>query len=326
MYLSGKRLLIAGGTGLAGTGVLRQLLQTYPDVSIRIPHRGTADRSVDDVRIEYMRADLTHSEDCARAVAGCECAVLAAAHTGGAKQALDRPWEQVTDNLVMDARLLEALAHEKVRRVVYVSTGSAYQEFDGAIREEQMDWNADPPSAHFGVGWAKRAAEKLCRFWHHACGMEVLIARLANVYGPRARFNPDTSHFVAALVRKAAAGDDPFVVWGTPDVGRDILYADDFGSAVVAMLEATEVKFDVFNVGSGKLITVDQVAKLALKAAGHRPGKIVYDSASPKTVARRVLDCSKARDVLGWAPAVDPSDGIQRTLDWWRANKDIWQR
>ena len=92
------------------------------------------------------------------------------------------------------------------------------------------------------------------------------------------------------------------------------------------MLEATHVKFDVFNVGSGELITVDQVAKLALQAAGHDSAKIVYDSASPKTVARRVLDCSKARAILGWKPAVVPAEGIRRTVDWWRAHKDTWQR
>jgi len=326
MYLSGKRLLIAGGTGLAGTGVLRHLLQTHPNVNVRIPHRNEFGAFVHDPRVEYIHADLTNPRDCARIVAGCDCAVLAAAHTGGARQAQDRPWEQVTNNLVMDACLLEALGRAGVRRAVYVSTGSAYQDFDGPIREEQMDWNTDPPSAHFGVGWAKRAAEKLCRFWHDACGMDVIIARLANVYGPNARFDPDTSHFVAALVRKAVAGDDPFAVWGSPDVGRDILYADDFGSAVVAMLEATDVKFDVFNVGSGELITVDQVARLALHAAGHKPAKIVYDSASPKTIARRVLDCSKARTILGWHPAVDPAEGIRRTVDWWRTNKDTWQR
>lgn len=326
MYLAGKKLILAGGTGLAGTGVLRQALRLAGEISVRVPRRGRAGAYVDDPRVEYVTADLTRPEECARVVAGCDCAVLAAAQTGGAKQARERPWEQVTDNLVMDARMLEALARAQVRRVVYVSTASAYQDFSGAIREDQMDWNIDPAPAYFGVGWAKRAAEKLCRFWHEATGMEVLVGRLANVYGPNARFAPDNSHFVAALVRKAVAGDDPFVVWGSPGVGRDILYADDFGRAVVAMLEATDIKFDAFNIGSGAATTVGEVAELALRAAGHKPAKIVYDSASPTTIARRVLDCSKARDVLRWTPEVLPEAGIRQTVEWWRANKETWKR
>jgi nucleoside-diphosphate-sugar epimerase len=115
------------------------------------------------------------------------------------------------------------------------------------------------------------------------------------------------------------------VVWGNPGRAR-ILYAGDFGRAVVAMLEATDIKFDVFNIGSGQVTTVAEVAALALRAAGHQPAKIVYDSASPTTVARRVLDCSKARDILGWKPEVTPAEGIRRTVEWWRAHKDTWKR
>jgi len=120
--------------------------------------------------------------------------------------------------------------------------------------------------------------------------------------------------------------DNPFVVWGSPQVGRDILYADDFGRAVVAMLEAAHTKFDVFNIGSGRVTTVREVAELALRAAGHEPAKIVYDAASPTTVVHRMLDCAKARDLLGWTPETTPAEGIRRTVAWWRDNKDTWQR
>jgi GDP-L-fucose synthase len=326
VYLSGKRLLLAGGTGLAGSAVLRHVLATVGDVRVRVPHRGRAGAFVNDARVEYISGDLTRPEDCARVTAGCDCAVLAAARTGGARTAQERPWEQVTDNIVLDARLLEALHAAGVQRTVYVGTGSTYQDFSGAIREDQLDWAADPPAAYFGVGWAKRCAEKLCRFWHDAGPTDILIARLANVYGPHARFDPESSHFVAALVRKAVAADDPFVVWGNPDVARDILFADDFGRAVVAMLEATDIHFDVFNIGSGRVTTVGEVAQLALRFAGHKPARIVYDNASPTTVAHRVLDCTKAREVLGWKPEVTPEEGIRQTVEWWKANREKWRR
>lgn len=326
MFLEGKRLLLAGGTGLAGSAVLRAALSAGADVRVRVPHRGRDGVFIDDPRVEYFQVDLTVAADCARVAAGCDCAVLAAAQTGGAQQTRDRPWSQVTPNLVMDALLLQALCEAGARRVVYVGTASAYQEFAGAIREEQLDWNQDPPSAHFGVGWAKRSAEKLCRFWHDFGKMDILVARLANVYGPYAQFRPENSHFVAALVRKAVNGDDPFVIWGDPAVGRDILYADDFGRAVVLMLEATDVRFDVFNIGSGRITTVQQAADFALRFAGHRPSRIMYDGASPSTITYRLLDCAKAFDVLGWAPQVFSEDGIRRTVEWWRANRKTWER
>ncbi len=326
MYLGGKRLLVAGGTGLAGSAVLRHVLATVGDVRVRVPHRGRTGAFINDARVEYVAGDLTRPEDCARIVAGCDCAVLAAAWTGGIRQARERPWEQVTDNVVMDARLLEALHGAGVRRAVYIGTASAYQDFSGAIREDQLDWAADPPAAYFGVGWAKRYAEKLCRFWHEASGMDILVARLSNVYGPFARFDPASAHFVAGLVRKAVDGQDPFEIWGSPHVGRDILFADDFGRAVTAMLEAIDIHFDVFNIGLGQVITVEEVATLANRFAGHAPSRIVYDSDFATAAARRSLDCTKARNVLGWKPMVMPEEGIRRTVEWWRANKETWQR
>jgi len=326
LFLDGKRLLLAGGTGLAGSAVLRALLASGADVHVRVPHRTRSGVFVDHPRVEYMLADLSVAADCARVASGCNCAVLAAAQTGGARQSRDRPWLQVTPNLVMDALLLQALCEAGARRVIYVGTASSYQDFSGAIKEDQLDWNQDPPAAHFGVGWAKRAAEKLCRFWHDSGKMDVLVARLANVYGPYAQFNPENSHFVAALVRKAVNAEDPFVIWGNPSVGRDILYADDFGAAVICMLEATDIKFDVFNIGSGCITTVQQVADFALRFAGHRPSQIRYDDASPSTITYRLLDCSKAFDVLGWAPRITSEDGIRRTVEWWRTNRETWQR
>lgn len=326
MSLEGKRVLLAGGTGLAGAGALRQLLARFGDVKVRVPFRSRAGWFTDNPRVEYVQADLTDRADCERVASRIDYAVLAAAHTAGAREARDQPWAQVTDNVVLDARLLEALHAAGVRRVVYVGTASVYQDFSGAMPEDQLDWSVDPPAAYLGVGWAKRYAEKLCQFWHRVGGLEILIARLANVYGPCARFDPAQSHFVAALVRKAVSGDDPFVVWGSPQVGRDILYADDFGRAVVAMLEATSIKFDVFNIGSGCITTVGEVADLALRAAGHKPVKIVYDSASPTTVAHRMLDCSKARDLLGWTPETTSAEGVRQTVEWWQANKETWQR
>jgi nucleoside-diphosphate-sugar epimerase len=92
------------------------------------------------------------------------------------------------------------------------------------------------------------------------------------------------------------------------------------------MLEATQVRFDVFNIGSGRVTTVGEVAKLALRFAGHSPARLVYDSDSPTTTAHLQLDCTKARNVLGWQPEVTPQEGIRRTVEWWKASRETWQK
>jgi nucleoside-diphosphate-sugar epimerase len=213
-----------------------------------------------------------------------------------------------------------------IRRVVYVSTASVYPEMDGFIREDQLDLNQEPHAAYLGVGWAKRYGEKACQFWHEKTGLEVMILRLANIFGPFARFDPRTSNFIPALIRKAVDGMDPFEVWGSPSVVRDVIYADDFGTAVVAALAATELKFDAFNIGSGTLTSVGSVVEAALSAANFRPSGIKYGEPTTDTLPYRVLDVSRAKRLLNWTPAVGPIEGIVRTVDWWKRNRDTWIR
>lgn len=327
MYIDDKTILVAGGTGLSGGGAVRALLAASASVRLRVPHVSDHGAFIDDPRVTYFHADLTDAAQAAAAAAGCDAAILAAAFTAGAQSSRDEPWRQVTDNVIMDARLLEACHQAGIARVIYVSTASVYQSLDGFITEDRLDWSQDPPAPYGGVGWAKRYAEKSCRFWHQSTGMDILIARLANVYGPFAKFDPSQSHFVAALIRKAVDGLDPFPVWGSPDVRRDIIFADDFGRAMVAMLNATQIRFDTFNIGSGATITVGEVVEACLRHTGHTGTAVSFGEPSGATsVAFRALDCTKARDVLGWRAETSVDDGLRQTIAWWQANKETWKR
>jgi GDP-L-fucose synthase len=325
MNLNGKLIFLAGSTGLAGASILQFLLEQYPEARIRASYHLTKP-FLHDKHIEYVHSDLRSLDDCRKAARECDCAIMAAAVTGGAKASLTEPWQQVSDNVIMDTQILYACYLEHVRRVVFVSTASVYQEFEGFIREDQLDLNQEPSVAYLGVGWAKRYIEKLCQFWYKKTGMEIIIARPANIYGPFAKFNPDVSHFVPALIRKAVDCMDPFEVWGSPQVARDIIYGDDFGRAIIQMLVQDQLKFETFNIGSGIATTVDEVVQYALRSANHTPRKIEYHKDKPTTVRFRGLDCSRARKVLGWEPKCSIKDGIRKTTDWWLKNKDWWTK
>jgi nucleoside-diphosphate-sugar epimerase len=324
--LDGKRVFVAGGTGLAGSAVVRALLASSARVQVIVPHRSREGAFEGDPRISYVSADLREAADCQRACEGCDLAVMAAAITGGAAASASVPWAQVTDNVVMDARLYQAMHDNGVKRVVYISTASVYQPLDGHIREDDLDWNLDPAPAHLGVGWAKRFGERAGWFWHQKTGMEVVILRLANVFGPYAKFDPAVSNVVPALVRKAVDRADPFEVWGDPGVTRDVIFADDFGAASVAALRADHVGYDVFNVGSGVRTTVGELAQWALEAAGHAPVDLRYGKSAPESLAFRALDVSKANQKLGWTPQVSIPEGVRRTVQWWEGNRATWGR
>ena len=321
---AGPRILVTGGTGLVGQAVVAMLLRDFPDCRPRVPYRGDLGAFHDDPRVEYVRADLTERDSCRGLVVDCVGAVLCAATTGGAAAAAPAPSAHVTDKGLIDLMLFEGRAAAGVGRVIYMSSAIAYQDYDGRIHEGDMRWDLDPPSRHFGVAWVKRFAEKMLQFWHHQNGLEVQIFRLANVFGPFAKFAPENSNVIPALIRKAVDGIDPFIVWGHGAVARDFVYTDDVAEAVKCAILAKGVGYDVFNIGAGAPTTVAEVTELALAAAGHRPSAITYQGDAPTTVAFRALDCGLAQDRLQWRPRTDIATGIQMTTAWWRENKDWW--
>ncbi|BCS87511.1 NAD-dependent epimerase/dehydratase family protein [Pseudodesulfovibrio sediminis] len=318
------KLLVAGATGVAGSAFMSLVHEAMPDTVVRGTYL-TNPPEATGPNTEYVKADLTDREGCLMAARGCDAAVLLAAVTGGAKSTMDAPYRQTTNNLVMDALLLQALYEQGVKKVIYVSTATIYQEFDGAIHEDDLDLNLDPHGTYFGVGWAKRSAEKLCQFWRDVMGMDIKVLRAANIYGPRAAFDPDRSNFIPALIRKAVDKMDPFEVWGSPHVTRDVIYASDFARGVLAVLNA-KTDEQTFNIASGETVTVGEVVDFALKAAGHKPGEVKYIGDAPQTIQHRRLDISRIQAETGWKPCVTPEEGIRKTSEWWNANKKTWKK
>jgi nucleoside-diphosphate-sugar epimerase len=324
MYLDNKNIFLAGSTGLVGTAIINGVLTRYPLTEIRAAYHHK-EPFIKNERVTYVQGDLTSRSECKSMVSGCDCAIMSAAKTSGAAVLTEQPWQQVTENAVMNTVMLECFFHAGIRRVIYISSASLYQEMNGFIKEEDLDLNKDPSAAHMGIGWVIRFVEKLCNFWHHQ-GMAIIIARAANIFGPYANFDPVTSNFIPALIRKAVERMDPFEVWGSPEITRDVIFVDDFARAVIMMLDNPSITFDTFNIGSGVKITVDDIVHWALKYSGHNPSNIIYNSKKPVTIPFRVLDCSKAKTVLGWEPENTIEEGVRKTVSWWTQNRNRWNK
>jgi GDP-L-fucose synthase len=327
MYLDNKLVFLAGGTGLVGSNVINYVLQSYPTAKIRATYYQHTPPFIQHERVEYVYADLKSPQECRKAMQGCDCAIMAAfANAAGVGIATSQPWRHVTDNLIMNTQMLEAFVAEKIKRVICLGSITLYQDFEGHIREDQLDLNQDPHPAYFGVGWVVRFIEKLCQFWHEKAGLDIVIARCANIFGPYAKFDPQTSNFIPAIIRKAVDQMDPFEVWGTADVTRDVIYSEDFARAVVTLLDNEQVKFDVFNVGSGTPTTVGDVVEWALKYAGHRPRQVVYQADKPTSNRFKGLDCSRIQQRLNWRPQYTIEEGVKKTAAWWIENRSWWKR
>jgi nucleoside-diphosphate-sugar epimerase len=318
------KVFVAGGAGMAGSAIVEALLRD-PDRRVVASYRGTPP-ATDDPRVEHVRLDLLDRQALTQAMAGCDAAILAASESGGIRMLAEQPWRQVGPNLALATTWLEALQGAGVGRAFFIGSATLYQPFAGRIREDQLDWNEDPSPEAFGVGWVMRTAEKLCELWQRSAGLDITRVRAANIYGPRARFDPARSNVIPALIRKAADGLRPFEVWGSPDVTRDVIYSGDFGEAIARLLDTPGTGGEVFNVGSGRPVTVDGIVKAVLRAADNGDVQVVYTASGLSSSPSRVLDCGRLTTRLNWSPATSLEEGIRETWRWWLANRTTWPR
>lgn len=310
---------------MVGTSILDYLIKNFPGMEMRAAYHNNKP-FIHNERVQYVSGDFKSLDDCRQMVRGCDLVIMAASYAGGAQFVRSFPWEHMNENLKINMQLLEAFRLENVQRVIFISSTAVYQEFDGSIKEEEIDFNKDPHAAYFGLAWGMRFIEKLYQFLHMQYGIEIIIARAANIFGPYDKFDPKFSNFIPAIIRKAVDKMDPFEVWGTPDVTRDVIYSEDFTRAILMMADNDEIKFDIFNIGSGAMTTVANVVEWVLKFSGHKPSVIKYIQNKPTTIKFRALNCAKAKALLGWEPRYSIEEGIKITTEWWDKNKEKWKR
>ncbi len=314
LSFDGKRVLVTGGSGFIGSHFVERLLELGARVRIpihnRLPH-------LSDERIETVPADLTQLEACQRVSAGVDRVIHAAGGVGAAGiTSAEAQLASLTLNLTLSANMLLAANQQGVERFLLFSSSTGYPPFEHPVEETNF-WDGDPHPAYFGYGWMRRYLERLGEQVQRTTPMQVAIVRPSAVYGERDNFAPEGSHVVAALIRRAAEGENPFVVWGGPEVVRDFLYVRDLVEGSLLALEQ-HAKADAINIGYGQRVTVGELAELILAATEH-PVQPIYDRSRPTTLPFRAVDISKARHLLGFEPQVGLSEGLARTVAWYRS-------
>jgi GDP-L-fucose synthase len=240
-----------------------------------------------------------------------------AAYTAGAHEMTNNPVAFVNENTFSNSHLLDWAALRGVKKFIFISSSAIYPNADYPLKEEE-GFIDDPPGNYFGVGWMKRYTEKLANFYHKCYGMEVLIIRPSNIYGPFSNFDLQHSHVLPALIRKFDENHNPLEVWGSPDVVRDFIYVDDFVEGVISAFNFFS-GFDVFNIASGKTITIGESVDLISELTDYK-GEIIFNSSKPTTIHTREIDISKAKSLLGFDTFTSFKDGLEKTINWYKSN------
>lgn len=246
-------------------------------------------------------------------------AVIHQAALANVRESMSHPVEYAKVNLIGTLNLLEAARHHGCKRFLFASTG-------GAVYGEGGDDQGRPdpaklpfsessealPKDHYGV--SKLSAEFHFNVYRQSYGLDIVVLRYANVYGPR-QSNLGEAGVISIFV-EAMLNDQPTKITGDGNQMRDFVFVTDVASINLLALESNVS--DVFNVGTGRPSTINQVHELLSETTRYTQ-EANYVPRPPGEVVSTYLDISKAEKILGWTPAVQLEEGLQQTTDWFRA-------
>ena len=221
------------------------------------------------------------------------------------------------NNTWIDSKMLEASRRNKVGRIFYSSSACAYPAYlqEGADVTPLKESDAYPAMPEEGYGWEKLYAEKLFEYYAKDYGINVSVARFHNIYGPYGTYDGGKEKAPAAISRKIAKAKDgdTIEVWGDGEQTRSFMYVDD---CVDGIYRLTQSDFsDPINLGTDRLVTVNELVDMVAAAAGKRIEKR-HDTSQAQGVRGRNSDNSLLAKVLNWEPPTSLEDGLRTTYKW----------
>ncbi len=247
--------------------------------------------------------------------------VVAAAKVGGIKANSDFPVEFLLENLKIQNNLIESAHRFGVEKLLFLGSSCIYPRLAPQPIPETalLTGPLEPTNEPYAI--AKIAGIKLCQSYAREFGDRFISAMPTNLYGPGDHFNLETSHVLAALMRKVheakTAGAPEVVVWGTGAPRREFLHVHDLARACVFLLDHYDSP-EIINIGLGEDLTVRELAELICDVLDYR-GRLVFDATKPDGTPRKLLDVSRIH-ALGWRAQIPLREGIRQTYDWYLKN------
>ncbi|MFF1268117.1 NAD-dependent epimerase/dehydratase family protein [Streptomyces anulatus] len=309
-----QRALVTGAGGFIGSHLVSYLRHRgwwVRGVDLKRPEFGPSDAD------EFVVGDLRDPAVAATACEGFDEVYALAADMGGMGFISRDPATILHNNALININTIRAAQLAGVTRYFLASSACIYPEHiqttpDASALRETDAFPADPQDSY---GWEKLMAELLCRYYHEQYGMEVRVARYHNIYGPNGTYDGGREKAPAAMCRKVALAseDGSIEVWGDGSQTRSFCYVDDCVEGTYLLMRSDHR--EPLNIGSDRLVSVDELAHLVFAAAG-RDGLGIEHIEGPQGVRGRNSDNTLLRKVLGWEPTVPLEKGLLETYQW----------
>lgn len=294
-----SKIYIAGHSGMVGSAILRELIDKgYSNIIFRTS----------------AELDLTNQE----AVSSFfetekpDLVFLAAAKVGGIHANNIYRADFLYSNLLIEANVIHSAYKTGVEKLLFLGSSCIYPKLARQPLKEEYLLSGFLEQTNEPYAIAKIAGIKLCETYRDQYGCNFISAMPTNLYGTNDNYDLNNSHVLPALIRKFHAAKiacKPTVeVWGTGAPMREFLHVDDLAKACLFLMENYNEK-ELVNIGTGKDVTINELAQLVKKIIGFN-GNLVWDSSKPDGTPRKLLDVSKAHG-LGWKHKIELEEGIK---------------
>ena len=247
--------------------------------------------------------------------------INAAAKVGGILANDTYPYEFLMDNMLIQNNLIRFAHENDVPKFIFLGSSCIYPKFaPQPLKEEYLLTDSlEPTNEWYAI--AKISGVKLIEALRKEYGRDYVSLMPTNLYGPNDNFDLKSSHVLPAMIRKfheaKLNGNAPVELWGTGSPMREFLHVDDLAQAVLFAIE-NEVTEHLFNVGTGKDLTIKELANWIQSIVGHQ-GAILWDISKPDGTPRKLMDSSKL-EKQGWCAKIDLKLGIELTYNWFLKN------
>lgn len=326
MEIRFRNWLITGGCGFIGTSLIKELMEiSDKSINIRVLDNLSVGKEEDlkevaDFKVvkpeeligspegvELLIGDIRDPKTCNIATKGVDVVIHLAANTG-VEPSVKNPRMDMETNVVGTFNLLEVSVKNKVKKFVFASSNAPLGKVEPPVNEEK----APKPLSPYGA--SKLGGEGYCSAFYNTFGLETVVLRFGNVYGPRSKHK----NSVVAKFIKRALEDLPLEIYGDGTQTRDFIYIKDLVNAII-LASNSNVGGEIFQIATYKETTVQEIAEKIKKLIKEKLGKdvsIVYSNPRIGDMKRNYSDISKAKKMLGYEPKYDLEKGLEETLEY----------
>ena len=309
-----SKIYIAGHRGMVGSAIHQKLeAKGYTNLITRT--HSELDLTNQQAVNEFFEAERP------------EYVFLAAAKVGGIMANSTYPAEFIYENLMIEANVIHAAYTCGVKKLLFLGSSCIYPRLAPQPLKEEYLLTGKLEVTNEAYAVAKIAGIRICKHYNRQYGTNFISVMPTNLYGPGDNYDLETSHVMAALIRKfheAKMNNEPqVVVWGTGAPRREFMHADDMADACVYLMENCDVANigEFVNIGVGEDLTIRELAELIRDIVGYG-GEIVYDTSKPNGTPQKLLDVSRLHG-LGWDAKISLRDGIKQAYKWYVNNSQM---